>query len=209
MWPKNACSPESDAFRLTGHITGAGTLHGQSPSWQADPPFRGEASCHCVVQRCYVPAEIISGEAEHDSGIGLKLFGFISEPAFTFIPESCSRSPRNTVRKLGCGNRSQPPSLRFVSEPTHAGETSSNLRHLSSSNFQQVRTLPPPSPMDSGVPWAIKRLLDRFRVGDPDLHVAHRTQSTSSVFARDPPLRCINSSQRRAASLSRPRRACE
>jgi hypothetical protein len=39
-----------------------------------------------------------SSEAEHDSGIGLKLFGFIPEPAFTFIPESCSRSSRNTVR---------------------------------------------------------------------------------------------------------------
>ena len=39
-----------------------------------------------------------SGEAEHDSGIGLKLFGFIPEPLFTFIPESCSRSSRNTVR---------------------------------------------------------------------------------------------------------------
>jgi len=39
-----------------------------------------------------------SGEAEHLSGIGLKLFGFIPEPVFTFIPESCSRSSRNTVR---------------------------------------------------------------------------------------------------------------
>ncbi len=39
-----------------------------------------------------------SGEAERDSGIGLKLFGFIPEPVFTFIPESCSRSSRNTVR---------------------------------------------------------------------------------------------------------------
>ena len=39
-----------------------------------------------------------SGEAEHDSGIGLKLFGFIAEPVFTFIPESCSRSSRNAVR---------------------------------------------------------------------------------------------------------------
>jgi hypothetical protein len=39
-----------------------------------------------------------SGEAERSSGIGLKLFGFIPEPVFTFIPESCSRSSRNTVR---------------------------------------------------------------------------------------------------------------
>jgi hypothetical protein len=33
--------------------------HGQSPGWQADPPFREEAVCHCVVQRYYVPVEII------------------------------------------------------------------------------------------------------------------------------------------------------
>jgi hypothetical protein len=33
--------------------------HGQSPGWQADPPFQGEAACHCVVQRCYLPVEII------------------------------------------------------------------------------------------------------------------------------------------------------
>ena len=39
-----------------------------------------------------------SGEAERCYGIGLKLFGFIPEPVFTFIPESCSRSSRNTVR---------------------------------------------------------------------------------------------------------------
>jgi hypothetical protein len=39
-----------------------------------------------------------SGDAEHDSGIGLNLFGFIPEPVFTFIPESCSRSSRNIVR---------------------------------------------------------------------------------------------------------------
>jgi hypothetical protein len=39
-----------------------------------------------------------SGEAERGSGISLKLFGFIAEPVFTFIPESCSRLSRNTVR---------------------------------------------------------------------------------------------------------------
>jgi hypothetical protein len=71
--------------------------HGQSPGWQADPPFRGEAACHCVVQRCSACGNH-SGEAEHYSGIGLKLFGFIAEPVFTFIPESCSRSSRKTVR---------------------------------------------------------------------------------------------------------------
>jgi hypothetical protein len=39
-----------------------------------------------------------SGEAERSSGIGLKLFGFIPEPVFTFIPEYCSGSTRNAVR---------------------------------------------------------------------------------------------------------------
>jgi hypothetical protein len=37
--------------------------------------------------------EIIPGEAERDSGTGLKVFGFIAESVFAFIPESCSRSP--------------------------------------------------------------------------------------------------------------------
>ena len=40
----------------------------------------------------------IRAQAERDSGIGLKLFGFIAESVFTFIPESCSGSPRNAVR---------------------------------------------------------------------------------------------------------------
>ena len=40
----------------------------------------------------------IRAQVERDSGIGLKLFGFMAESAFTFIPESCSRSPRNSVR---------------------------------------------------------------------------------------------------------------
>jgi hypothetical protein len=40
----------------------------------------------------------IRAQAERDSGIGLKLFGFIAESVFTFIPESCSGSSRNSVR---------------------------------------------------------------------------------------------------------------
>jgi hypothetical protein len=39
-----------------------------------------------------------SGEAKHLSGIDLKLFGFIAESVFAFIPESCSGSSRNAVR---------------------------------------------------------------------------------------------------------------
>jgi hypothetical protein len=37
-------------------------------------------------------------QTERGSGIGLKLFGFIAESVFTFVPESCSVSPRNAVR---------------------------------------------------------------------------------------------------------------
>ena len=40
----------------------------------------------------------IRAQAERDSGIGLKLFGFIAEPVFTIIPESCSGSSRRSVR---------------------------------------------------------------------------------------------------------------
>ena len=40
----------------------------------------------------------IRAQAERDSGIGLKLFCFTAESLFTFIPESRSRSPRNSVR---------------------------------------------------------------------------------------------------------------
>jgi len=37
-------------------------------------------------------------QGERGSGIGLRLFGFIPEPVFTFISESCSGSSRNAVR---------------------------------------------------------------------------------------------------------------
>jgi hypothetical protein len=60
-------------------------------------PFEGEAGCHCVVQRGSACGNH-SGEAERDSGVGLKLFGFIVESVFAFIPESCSGSSRTAVR---------------------------------------------------------------------------------------------------------------
>jgi hypothetical protein len=34
----------------------------------------------------------IRAQAERDSGVSRKLFGFIAESVFTFIPEFCSRS---------------------------------------------------------------------------------------------------------------------
>jgi hypothetical protein len=51
---------------------------------------------HCVVQRRWLVEN--PAQAERGSGLGLKRFGFIAESVFTFIPESCSRSPRNSVR---------------------------------------------------------------------------------------------------------------
>jgi len=42
--------------------------------------------------------KLFRDQAERGSGIGLKLFGFIAESVFTIIPESCSGSPRNSVR---------------------------------------------------------------------------------------------------------------
>jgi hypothetical protein len=42
--------------------------------------------------------KLFRDQAELGSGISLKLFGFIPESVFTIIPESCSGSPRNSVR---------------------------------------------------------------------------------------------------------------
>jgi len=42
--------------------------------------------------------KLFRDQAERDSGIGLKLFGFIAESVFTIIPESCSGSSWNSVR---------------------------------------------------------------------------------------------------------------
>jgi hypothetical protein len=60
-------------------------------------PFEGRLLCHCVVQRRSACGNH-SGEAERDSGVGLKLFGFIAESVFAFIPESCSGSSRKAGR---------------------------------------------------------------------------------------------------------------
>ena len=42
--------------------------------------------------------KLFRDQAERDSGIGLKLFGFTAESVFTIIPESCSRSSWISVR---------------------------------------------------------------------------------------------------------------
>ena len=62
----------------------------------SDPPFLREATRQCVVQRRRLIE--IRAQADRESGIGLKLFGFIAESVFTFVPESCSGSSRNAVR---------------------------------------------------------------------------------------------------------------
>ncbi|HTU47499.1 MAG TPA: hypothetical protein VMF91_20720 [Bryobacteraceae bacterium] len=42
--------------------------------------------------------KLFRDQAERGSGIGLKLFGFIPESAFTIIPESCSGTSRYGIR---------------------------------------------------------------------------------------------------------------
>ena len=64
--------------------------------------------------------------AEHDSGIGRKVFGFRAESMFGLPPESCSPSDRNPVR-LQTGivfglerNPHQPDLIRATYEPKEA-----------------------------------------------------------------------------------------
>ena len=55
--------------------------------------------------------KLFRDQAERGSGIGLKLFGFIAESAFTIIPESCSGSPRIA---FGIIPESRSPSTGFL-----------------------------------------------------------------------------------------------
>ena len=71
--------------------------HGQSPGWQAILPFLGRLPA-IVLSSAAGLWKLFRAQAERGSGIGLKLFGFIAESVFTFIPESCSGSSRNSVR---------------------------------------------------------------------------------------------------------------
>jgi hypothetical protein len=67
--------------------------HGQSPGWRAIFPFVGKLPA-IVLSRATGSLEN-SAQAERCSGTSLKRFGFIG---VHLIPESCSRSPRNSVR---------------------------------------------------------------------------------------------------------------
>jgi len=62
-----------------------------------------------------------SGEAEPSYGIGLKLFGFIPEPVFTFIPEPCSRSSRHAVRNH--------PGIAFISPRIPQADNDQSIAH--------------------------------------------------------------------------------
>src|SRR5437870_8942533 len=62
-----------------------------------------EFQCRVIVQRrsapsCGSPVENIPLQAERHSGRRQKLFAFPPESAFTFRPECCSESQRNSVR---------------------------------------------------------------------------------------------------------------
>jgi hypothetical protein len=54
----------------------------------------------------------IQAQAERDSGVGLKLFGFIAESMFTFIPESRSRSPGFPTIMAWAAKNGAPTALR-------------------------------------------------------------------------------------------------
>jgi hypothetical protein len=67
-------------------------------------PLEGSLCRYDVQRRCAYRK--LSGEHEHDSGLGRKLFAFTPESLFAFAPESLfafapesfSRSPRNPFR---------------------------------------------------------------------------------------------------------------
>jgi hypothetical protein len=60
-------------------------------------PFLGEAAA-IVLSSAAGLWKLFRDQAERGSGVGRKLFDFIAESVFTFIPEPCSGSPRNSVR---------------------------------------------------------------------------------------------------------------
>jgi hypothetical protein len=74
-------------------------------------------------------------QAERGSGIGLKLFGFIAESVFTFIPECCSGSPRNSVRNHpGIAftlDRIPHPALHLCANALSAASPNRNVVHSS------------------------------------------------------------------------------
>jgi hypothetical protein len=73
-------------------------LAARTVSWLAsDLPFLGRLLA-IVMSSAAGLWKLFRDQAERGSGIGLKLFGFIAESVFTIIPESCSGSPRNSVR---------------------------------------------------------------------------------------------------------------
>ena len=100
-----------------------------SPGWQADPPFQGEAACHCVVQREYVPVEIIPAKpnvipgrpetVRLHPGTGVR---FHSGILFEITPERRSESSRNRVHLAPdspCRSR-EPLRCRFGRGPGYA-----------------------------------------------------------------------------------------
>jgi hypothetical protein len=66
--------------------------------------------------------KLFRDHAERDSGIGLKLFGFIAESVFTIIPEPSSGSSWNSVRNH--------PGIAFtLNRIPHVSEISKNVPH--------------------------------------------------------------------------------
>jgi hypothetical protein len=87
---RKTCTPrESDAFRLTGHITGAGTLHGHSPGRQWALPLEGSLA-GVDVQRRYLWKSFRDQAWNRVRDQPGTLFGFTPE----------SRSPSPGIRTL-------------------------------------------------------------------------------------------------------------
>ena|ERR1700731_2375575 len=90
--------------RRSGHITGAGTLHGQSPGWQADLPFGGRlpaivlsSAASCLwksFRRSRTPFRDRPETVRLHPGSGVHLHPGI---LFEIIPEHRSESYRNRV----------------------------------------------------------------------------------------------------------------
>jgi hypothetical protein len=74
-----------------------------------------------------------SGEAERGSGIGLKLFGFIPDSVFTFIPDHCSESSRIGVRHhpgIAFTFLRNPHLTRRLGPPTSLNEIEAKRSHV-------------------------------------------------------------------------------
>jgi hypothetical protein len=71
-----------------GHITSAGTFHGQSPGWHAVSTVNSRNSSPSLMSSATpLPVENIPGDRDHRSGVCDHLITIIPEPVIILIPE--------------------------------------------------------------------------------------------------------------------------